>query len=238
MWIVTYRALREQLARGVSRKREKQRDDRRELARQLGGVVDADLADTLRSHARVTQPALDAALTLHAVKRGLLSRAQPLALQVSTFVVDASGARLAVARRWQAAATRSLGNIALVKTHDAGDDTLRYTRPAHFIIVVLLTEGADNDDAARCWTTLCDPQACVVDGSVTIDTAALRTITSARATTLHARGDVAALGNAAAFCASALFSVSGVGRVDDTVAVPLLSADGKLNATVALRVRF
>jgi hypothetical protein len=124
----------------VSRKREKQRENRRELARQLD-VEKGEVPGELLAHARVSEPEVAPSLVLREVKRGLLARAKPSELRIEVHVVDTTGARLAQTLVFAGAATKS-GDVALTRVSVEGEQQIRYTRPGTFVILASFAEGS------------------------------------------------------------------------------------------------
>jgi hypothetical protein len=171
-------------------------------------------------------------------KRGLLARAAPLAVHAAVFVVDASGARLMRAVSSKGVASKVPGAVALDVVVERGEEKLRYTRPAHFVFVVFVTEGASDDASAMARAAIADVARLrvVVDGkALDVGAPALARIDSPRAADLR-DGD-ARLDEGARFSAAAVLARAAVHRVQETLALPLASADGKLAATAHLRVR-
>lgn len=228
----------------MSRKREEQRENKRELARQLG-VSGKDVPTTLLENERVTEPRILPSVSLQSVKRGFLAKAGPATLHVALFVVDGSGPRLV--RQLQRSATLSKpGEIALAATdvRDEGDDVVRYRRPGHFVVVALLTEaqpkGVDAAAASRALAkqhalALGDPKTLrvVLDGKGhAIDDDVIRRCDPARGCVVDVAG-----AESLSFVASAVLGIAAVHRVNETVMLPLSTSDGKLTATLSVAVR-
>src|SRR4051794_36455072 len=112
----------------MSRKREKQRDSRRELARQLDVDPEDASVDDLVAKQRVTDTSLVPSLDLVRVKRGLLARPKPVTLQIALYIVDAAGARLATVSTYRGAPTKK-GAVPLERVSQRGDAKVRYARP-------------------------------------------------------------------------------------------------------------
>jgi hypothetical protein len=225
----------------MSRKREQQRESRKELARQMGVHVD-EVDDTLRAHARVTEPTLDATLTVHEAKRGWFKKAEPLALHVVLHIVDGSGSRVARAESFRGVAERVPGDVVLTAGEVRGPDKLRYTRPGHFVVTALLTEGALDDAASRHAAALVDPRVQIVAGG---ETCALtsRVLAGARFEQpqlarflLDGRVVVdKVLETTVRFVAGSTLTIPAVHRVQETVALTLI--DEGFRATLALALR-
>jgi hypothetical protein len=224
----------------MSRKREEKRENKRELARHLG--VDAsEVPDDLRAHARVTEPSLSLALHGDRVKRGLLTRAGPLAVHAALYVVDGGGPRLA--RLVSARGKLGEGAVALADVTQQGDERVRYTRPGSFVLVALLTEGADAAAQAAHVAALSDARALrvVVDGAARAlsDEAVKRAAAPVciAAVVAGASGASASpAGAALTFAASALVCVPAAHRVHETVRLPLVDGD-RLRATLVVDLR-
>src|SRR4051794_39781284 len=115
----------------MSRKRERSREDKKELARQVGGRAE-DVPAELREHARVCTPTLRPTLAVQRQGLGLLRRKGPLSLHLALYLVDRAGVRL----------VRRQTLTGPPAAEEGDEERVRYTRPAHFLLVALLTEGA------------------------------------------------------------------------------------------------
>jgi hypothetical protein len=213
------------------------------MARQLG--VDADaVPDELRSHARVSEPLLEARLAVDRARRGLFQRARPLSIHVLLAIVDASGPRLARLCSWSATARR--GEVALTLLAQEGEERVRYTRPAHFLVVALATEGAapENDERHRVALAAVAQLRIAVPPSAgeakTIDAlgrGGLAALEAPAAVRLFTGAEPLVDEAALTFVAAAVQSVPAVHRVKTTLALPLASADARLRATLLIDAR-
>lgn len=226
----------------MSRKREKQRESRRELARQLGVPAD-DVPEELRSHARVCEP--EVALTVEVVtaRRGLLARALPLDVHAALFVVDAAGIRHV--RSQHLRGRGGPGDVVLAPVSAArGEVKVRYHRPGHFFLVVLVTEGASDAEARDHAGSLTDPTRLLLE--LPSGRGTLREVTSpalerpTRAELALADAGVGRRfpeGIALRFSAAAALRVPAAHRVQETLELPLLSRDGRFEARARVALR-
>lgn len=131
----------------MSRKRDKTKEQKAELARQLGvKVSDLDKgSDELRAQERVCSPTLKASLDVQRAGLGLLRRPGPLALHLALYLVDKSGARL-VRQQVLTGSAKKVPGPASLGPVDTGfeDERVRYARPAHFLLLAMATEGASD----------------------------------------------------------------------------------------------
>ncbi|MDP2340055.1 MAG: hypothetical protein Q8O67_03790 [Deltaproteobacteria bacterium] len=222
----------------MSRKRDKQRGNRKELARQIG-VKGSEVPDALLANERVTQPDLKLSLVVQQAKRGWFKGAQPLAVHAVLFVVDAGGARLArlVSAR---GLIKKTGDVALTIAETRGDDVIRYRRPGHFVVVALLTEGPDDALAHKHAAALADVKTLrvVVDGkTLGPGDSSLSRIDQPRAVTLeHANAAIVDVTDAQFFAASTM-GIPAAHRVQEIVELPLITVDGALKATLSVALR-
>ncbi len=223
----------------MSRKRDEQREKRRELARQVG-VKGSDVPEALLANERVTEPSLKGSLSVQQARRGWFKRAGPLAVHAALFVVDGAGARLA--RLWSARGhiDRVPGDIPLTLAETRGDDVIRYRRPGHFVVVVLLTEGVSAADAVRHAAALADAATLrvVVNGkSFGPGDSAIARWETPKAASIESGGAALVDVTAVQFLAAAVAGIPAAHRVQEIVAVPLVSADGALSATLSVALR-
>ena len=233
----------------MSRKREKQRGDRRELARQLD--VDADdVPDDLLAHGRVSEPELEPALTKLDVKRGLFKKAKDLHVDVALYVVDGSGTRLARHGRFHAPPHKDSDTGPIVLTLlalpapptsstssstsstsalPAAEGKVRYTRPGHFVVVAVVSEGSVDGGAATS-ALLAEPAGVRVD----LD-GAERAIAELRHVHVARGARVVGAGDGASFVAGGVVALAAVHRVQTVIDVPL-SGD-RIAATMSLKLR-
>jgi hypothetical protein len=217
----------------MSRKRERQRETQRELARQLGVGVD-DVPDAVRDHARVSEPELQVALASVTAKRGLFSRAQPLSLHVVVYVVDNSGVR--VAHRTQLRA-QSAG-VPLTLVESGGPARLRYARPARFVVVTAIAEGAseaENATVSRALEAADVSLARAEGGAFALDDAAFARSEAAVAVAVVHAG--APLFGEARFRAAMAVALPAVHRVHEERTFALASFDGAFRADVVVSLR-
>jgi hypothetical protein len=133
----------------VSRKRARQRENKKELARQLG-VAGREVPTNLLENERVTEPTLGLGLVVERwPKGGLLSmfgigRPVPRSLQLHALLWCVSAHRARLVRSVLAhtdvngAGTATVGVDA---TSDHGHDVVRYKRPGFFVLVAVVSEG-------------------------------------------------------------------------------------------------
>lgn len=197
----------------MSRKREQQRESKRELARQLG-VSGKEVPTNLIENERVTEPRLlFSTLTATVAKRGFFEKPKPLMLAAALFCVDVRGARV-VRRVSGVVVVDKAGSYVVADVKGEGDDVVRYRRPGHFVVVVV-AGGSIEDDCV------------VVKGGVGVG------VGSVEVGRVKAAESVVVAG---AF-AAAVVSVDVVDRVKTTLSLPLVSADGRFVASLALDVR-
>jgi hypothetical protein len=197
----------------MSRKREQQRESKRELARQLG-VSGKDVPTNLIENERVTEPRLQlSTLTATVAKRGFFEKPKPLSLAVALFCVDARGARV-VRRVSGVVVVDQAGSYEVKDVKGEGDDVVRYRRPGHFVVVVV-AGGSIEDDCV------------VVHGGVRVGVGSVEV----------GRGKAAESVVVAGALAASLVSIDVVDRVKTTLALPLVSPDGRFAATLAIDVR-
>jgi len=223
----------------MSRKREQLRENKRELARQLG-VSGKEVPSALIENERVTEPRLLlSTLSVGVVKRGFLQKPQKTSLAVALYVVDRSGARK-VRTVCGHATVAKVGSVAVegvVSVVRDGDEVVRYRRPGHFVVVAVAAEGAAvNVDAFDS-----DAFALVVGGgTVAIGSAEVGKLTvpaSAGVAAGVAAGGAAVFTGEAVWRAAAVVAVAVVDRVKTTLQLPLHSDDGRFVATLSVDVR-
>lgn len=211
----------------MSRKREQLRENKRELARQLG-VSGKEVPAALIENERVTEPRLLlSTLTTTAVKRGFLQKAQQTSLATALYVVDRNGARLV--RTVSGHATIAKAGVVVVEGAVIdGDDVVRYRRPGHFVVVAIAAEGVAVDGDA-----FDDDFTVVVDGAdVGIGDAAVAKLTAPQSISVK-RG----VAGEPVWRAAAVVAIAVVDRVKTTLQLPLRSDDGRYNGTLAVDVR-
>ena len=225
----------------MSRQRDRQREDKKELARQLG-ITSSDVDDDLRSHARVCEPSWKVELVVDDIRRGLLQRARPLALHLALFVIDHGGPRLALAQSFAGPPTKK-GTVSLTPGSSVGPHKVRSHRPGSFVVVALLPEGAGDDESALHGRLCADPGLQLRrlgDGAapLALSAPALRTATfeEPHAVDILHGNDVVGGAGRARFCAAVVCTVPAAHRVSTTMKLPLLDKRGRATAHVALRV--
>lgn len=224
----------------MSRKRDAKREAQRELARQLGVSKDA-VPEELRAHARVTQPELRATLDVAEAKRGLLTRKRPFVAHVALYVVDAAGARLAKSARFDGMIERVPGEHALHEVvADGARELVRYTRPGHFVALVLGLEGGEPalHDAIAKGLADADGLTIALEASVVhVGDRAMGKVEEPRAVELAHAGRSLLPADGITFGAAAAMSIAAAHRVHVTPRLPLHSQDGRLHATLLLDCR-
>jgi hypothetical protein len=146
----------------VSRKREQQRENKKELARQLG-VAGRAVPPNLLENERVTEPTLGLGLVVDSWSGGgLLARfgigrpaARRLQLHALLWCVSAHRARL-VRSILAHADVDGAGTAAVVvdASSDHGHDVVRYKRPGFFVLLAAVSEGRDGPAAVADQTWL------------------------------------------------------------------------------------
>jgi hypothetical protein len=225
----------------MSRKREKQRESKAELARQLGDATNDVDADDLRARPRVCEPRLKASLSIARADRGLFSALRgkegPLHLSLVLFVVDAAGARLARAQRLRGPVGASKGDVALTVSADDGPEKVRYSRPGSFVLLALLTEGDADATGSAAALESGAVRVVVEDVARAVSDTALVRLPAPRGAHFVVGDTVLASGATVRFSAGAVAAVPAAHRVSDDFALPLNSADGKLQATLTVSLR-
>lgn len=122
----------------MSRKREQQRENKKELARQLG-VSGKVVPQNLLENERVTEPELRPSYVVVDVKRGFFQKAQPGLLSWRLYVKDPVGVRLVGHAR--ANVRLDKGPVDLDVVVDEFDDEVRYRRPGAFVVAACVVEG-------------------------------------------------------------------------------------------------
>lgn len=223
----------------MSRKRAQRREDRRGLAQQLG-VKAEDIPGELLAHERTTTPRVTgAALSLARVPTRWFQRSATAELVLCLHVVDAQGPRLCRALGWSLAARSGLtlpleGNAAARRVLD---ETVRYRRPGHFVLTAALVVGDDATRGGRLLQGLPDwlhepASLSLASGEVGLDAPAISRCTTpqtAHCKRLESQGYRA--------MALSVVSVPAAGRVLSSCALPLVSADGSLCASVDVDLR-
>ena len=181
----------------MSRKREQQREQKKELARQLG-VHGSDVPQNLLQNERVTEPRISTPVfVVDELARGFFQKKLPASLRWALWVKDANGARLVGQAVHDVVLAR--GPVKLGEGSEVMQSEVRYRRPGSFFVGAVVVEGgsvASLDDV---------PRFHVID--------------------------------AGAYAASVVVEVKAVDRVREVMTLPLVSADGRLRASLSLDVR-
>ncbi len=226
----------------MSRKREKAKESKRELARQLGVPVD-EVPDTLREHARVSAPTLRP--TLHVVQdgRGLLRRAGPVAVHLALYLVDSSGARSVRRQTLAGAPPKKIPGDAVLSLVTGSDEATRvtYARPAHFLLVALVTEGATDEERLAHGDAVADASGLRIrvgsDSYAPGATAfAADRFERPHVVELHRGAGQSPIAGAVR-AAAAILSLPGVHRAKERVDLDARSPDGKLVVRLSVDVR-
>jgi hypothetical protein len=224
----------------VSRKRDAKREAQRELARQLGVAKEA-VPEELRAHARVTQPELRATLDVAEAKRGLFTKKRPFVAHVALYVVDAAGARLARSARFDGMIERVPGEHTLHEVvADGARELVRYTRPGHFVALVVGLEGGEpalHDAIAK---GLTDPEGLTIAlqaSVVHVGDRAMGKVEEPCGVELAHAGRPLLPSEGVTYGASAALSIAAAHRVHVTPRIPLHSHDGRLHASLLLDCR-
>lgn len=216
----------------MSRKREQLRENKRELARQLG-VSGKEVPSALIENERVTEPRLLlSTVSASVVKRGFLQKAQKTSLAVALYVVDRSGARL-VRTVCGHATVAKVGSVVVedvVSVVRDGDDVVRYRRPGHFVIVAVAAEGAGiNLDAFDG-----DDDFAFTAAGARVDVGSAE---AGKLTTPVSVGVTGVVTGEAVWQAAAVVAIAVVDRVKTTLQIPLRSDDGRFVGALAVDVR-
>ena len=181
----------------VSRKREQQRENKKELARQLG-TTGKDVPQNLLENERVTNPRLSSpSLVVVDIERGFFQKKLLATLRWCLWVKDPSGARFIGDAVCDVVLAK--GDVAVVVTADNIADEVRYRRPGSFFVGAVVGEG---------------------DVPVEIgDEPVIRVLTPG------------------VYVATNVMEIKAVDRVRELVRLPLVSADGRLRASLTLDVR-
>ncbi len=221
----------------MSRKRDKQRESRRELARQID-VEDADVPGDLLARGRVCEPEVAATLSLKAVRRGFLRRPGTAAAAVALYVVDSGGARLARLFLLSAPSAKAPAEIALRGGPVRGEEKVRYTRPGRFVAVAVVAEVADADAFRVAVDGLGDAERVHISVDDAGEARPVAAVSADRALETPRRCSVR-LGEAVTpeTSAGAVVVIPASHRVQRRVEMPLAAADGHLEARLLLDVR-
>jgi hypothetical protein len=218
----------------VSRKRAQQRENKKELARQLG-VAGRAVPQNLLENERVTEPELDVSGAVTAWPGGILGRlglgapsSRELQLHALLWCVSAHRARLVRSLRLAATVTGA-GPIAFTRqaasSHD--HDVVRYKRPGFFVLLVGLSEGRGEAGAVVDAEHLTHRDALDVGGGPRslVDLAGVTTPTAVPLTIAGLWGGLVVARAAA-------------DRVKEQLALPpLASPDGKAKVTLTVNLR-
>ena len=221
----------------MSRKREHQREQSRALAQQLG-VQAAAVPEELRAHPRVCSPTLDVTLVVTRSARGLLKPTGPFVLHLLLVVIDSAGVRVARQLCLDAAIARLPGQAALTPRGSTDHTRVRYTRPGWFRLLGVFTAGATavQGDAIR--AALAVPEAVRVDaGGVHARLLGDGVAASSVPLSVQLPAVADAVTEGGVLNAAVLATFAAAHRVDETLALPLADARGKLQATLTVRVR-
>lgn len=217
----------------MSRKREQQRENKKELARQLG-VAGRAVPQNLLDNERVTEPRLDLTAAITAWPGGLLGRlglgaptSRPLQAHALLWCVSAHRARLVRSLRLAATVTGT-GSVSLERraasTHD--HDVVRYKRPGFFVLLVALSEARSEADAVVDADHLAHTDAVEVDG-------AKRPLVELAALTTAATVPLSVAG----LWRGVVVARAAADRVKEQIALPMTSPDGKAKATLTVTMR-
>jgi hypothetical protein len=152
-------------------------------------------------------------------------------------VVDASGPHVLRSLHLSAPPIRR-GAVAFTLVSDSGRDKVRHTRPAHFLLLARLVEGAADIDISAMNTALAD----VAHVKVQLDGAPIGltdrllqgVVAPAGVRFWHADQVLLTSGR---FDAGCVLCRPAVHRLQETVEAPLTSRDGRLLCTMRLSVR-
>lgn len=229
----------------MSRKREKTKEQKAELARQLGvkaRELDA-IGDTLRAQERVCSPTMKASLTVTKAGLGLLRRRGTLTLHLALYLVDKSGVRLVRQQLLTGTAAKFPGPALLTFGAAAEhEERIRYSRPAHFLLVVILTEGGSEAEARAHSDALKEITRLSLelsfDNAVRRLTLGDKAFAAERLEAPHAaRVSLDDTPIAAPSLAASVLSLPGVHRSKEQVEIELRSPDERLCATASIDLR-
>jgi len=218
----------------VSRKRAQKREDKKEMARQLG-VAGREVPTNLLENERVTEPSVDVGAAIGAWPGGLLGRlgigapsSRELQVHALLWCVSAHRARLVRSLRLTATATGG-GPLRLEPRASSshGHDVVRYKRPGSFVLLVALGEGRGDAAAVVDADHLASRDAFDVGG-------ASRSIVDLAQVTTPTTVPLAIAGLWGAF----VVARPAADRVKEQLALPPLSSpDGKAKATLTVNLR-
>lgn len=130
----------------MSRKREQERENKKELARQLG-VSGKVVPQRLLDHERVTEPRVTSPqLVVSEVQRGLFQKRLPASLRWVVWVKDGAGARFVGDGVYDVVLAK--GDVALPAGTVRLADEVRYRRPGSFFVGAVVGEGGFVVDVA------------------------------------------------------------------------------------------
>ncbi len=214
----------------MSRKRDQQRENKKELARQLG-VAGRDVPTNLLDNERVTEPTLGLGLVVDTWPGGFLSRfgiGRPAArsLQLHALLWCVSGHRARLVRSILGHADiDAAGAVEVIvdATSDHGHPVVRYKRPGFFVLLAAVSEGRPGPAAIADQTSLSIRSSLALPvGLVAIEgLGATKTPTPVAAETAGGWGALVVAKPAA-------------DRVKESLQLPFVSPDGAV--TVKLRV--
>jgi len=218
----------------VSRKREQQRENKKELARQLG-VAGRDVPTNLLENERVTEPSLGLALVVDRwPKGGLLSlfgvgRPGRRSLQVHALLWCVSAHRPRLVRSLVGHAdvdAAGTTEVVIDERSDHGHAVVRYKRPGFFVLLAAVSEGRPGPAAVADHTWLASRLALTLPtGPVAIED--LGTTKSPTAVATDIVGAWGAL----------VVAKPAADRVKETVPLKFAAPDGAVEATLRVSLR-
>jgi hypothetical protein len=218
----------------VSRRRQQQRDNKKELARQLG-VAGRAVPQHLLDNERVTEPSMGLSLvvdrwpTVGVLARLLSGRPAPRTLHLHALLWCVSSQRAVLVRSLRAHAhLASAGPVAVVidAADDHGHESVRYRRPGSFVLLAVVCEGRGDVDPTA------THQALLTTTALPIETAQrpIAELTNTSTPTPVELGLPSSWG-------SFVVAKAAADRVKEQLTWSVTSTDGTVSATVAVALR-
>ncbi len=225
----------------MSRKREAQREDKKELARQMG-VRGREVPQKLIEHERVTEPRVAITVVVEHWPTGLLHKLpglkpkpRALHLDVGLWCVSRGEARLVRSVSGPVTAA-GLGVVAVnAAVADQGHDVVRYKRPGSFVLLVSIGEG----DGSLSLPSLSEV---LVDGTQTpivelAKSTALTPVTATPSSSTSSSSTSSSSPSASSRWGASVVARGAVDRIRETIRFPFMSPDGQVGVAVDVDLR-